>query len=627
MQTAARPAGRPSRLARDWAGVRGLVVAVPVGVWVALLVGVSTLTQVQFVRGLPVPRIFGDELIYSELARSFAATGEFAVREVPSAGYGVVYPALIAPAFALFSDLPQAYAAAKVINAVLISLAAVPAYLLARLVLGRGWAFVAAALAVAVPSMVYSGSLMTENAFYPLFLLCALVIVRALERPSAGRQVAVLLCIALAFLTRAQAVVLVPGYLSAVVLMAAVELRVERQRLRLRPLLESLRAYRLTWLLLAGGGVLLLAGQALRGRSPLDLLGAYQVVVGHTSVTEIPRWFAYHLADLDLYTGVLPFAAACIMLPLALGRHEQNPRLRALAAATLALTLWMTLLVAAFSTSVWSLGRLHERNVFYVVPLLVIWALVWVDHGRPRPARLTAGVVAGVVLLPLLLPFSQLKEGATVDALALLPWSNSLLSSSKVPFAMGAVAFLLALLFLKLPARLRFLVPAIAFASFYVTGVAARWQAHLDTHKIAEVRVHRGWIDDAVGPSARVTAVWVPSTAACAPRRSWGPRWLALWQNEFFNRSVRRTAFVVRPAPDGLRAARLRLVRESGTLLTAAGLALQAPYVVLDESIGLRGARVIARDAQTRTVLYRLRGPVRLAPLASGCATGLNVDA
>ena len=54
------------------------------------------------------------------------------------------------------------------------SLAAVPAYLLARRVLPTGLSLLAALLAVAVPSMVYTGTLMTENAFYPAFLLVAL---------------------------------------------------------------------------------------------------------------------------------------------------------------------------------------------------------------------------------------------------------------------------------------------------------------------------------------------------------------------------------------------------------------------------------------------------------------------
>ena len=109
---------------------------------------------------------------------------------MPSHGYGFVYPVVIAPAYRLFSSVPDAYAAVKAINAVVMSLAAVPAYFLARRVLRPGLALVVAALTVAVPSMLYTGTVMTENVFYPLFLLAALALVTTLERPTPARQVA-----------------------------------------------------------------------------------------------------------------------------------------------------------------------------------------------------------------------------------------------------------------------------------------------------------------------------------------------------------------------------------------------------------------------------------------------------
>ena len=63
-----------------------------------------------------------------------------------------------------------------------------PVYLLARRVVRPGAALAAAALAVAIPPMVYVGSLMTENVFYPLFAWLALALVVALERPTARNQ-------------------------------------------------------------------------------------------------------------------------------------------------------------------------------------------------------------------------------------------------------------------------------------------------------------------------------------------------------------------------------------------------------------------------------------------------------
>jgi len=137
------------------------------------------------------------------MARSFAASGHFLIRGV-HANYGVVYPALLAIPYKLFGSMFDVYTVAKAIGAVLMSLAALPAYFLARRVVRAPAALVAAALAVAVPSLAYSGMLMTENAFYPLFLCLVLALVRMLDQPTVLRQVLVLALSALAFLTRAQ---------------------------------------------------------------------------------------------------------------------------------------------------------------------------------------------------------------------------------------------------------------------------------------------------------------------------------------------------------------------------------------------------------------------------------------
>ena len=81
--------------------------------------------------------------------------------------------------------MPDAYAAAKAINASSISLAAVPV-VLPRAAPAPAGALAArgGALALALPSLLYAGTLMTENAFYPLFLCAVLALVLALERPT-----------------------------------------------------------------------------------------------------------------------------------------------------------------------------------------------------------------------------------------------------------------------------------------------------------------------------------------------------------------------------------------------------------------------------------------------------------
>src|SRR5207302_10686078 len=126
--------------------------SLPAGFWLASLVVASVIVRWGFGRRMVAPWIMVDELVYSELAKSFAATGHFLVRDHPSGSYGFVYPILISPAYRLYASVPQAYAAAKTINSVLMSLTAVPAYFLARRVVAPALALFAALPAAATPS-------------------------------------------------------------------------------------------------------------------------------------------------------------------------------------------------------------------------------------------------------------------------------------------------------------------------------------------------------------------------------------------------------------------------------------------------------------------------------------------
>ena len=245
-----------------------------------------------------------DELIYSELAKSFASSGQFLIRDHSTAAYGVIYPALISPAWAAFKSIPDAYAAAKAINSVMMSLAAIPAYLLARRMLSTWWALGAAVLTVALPSMVYTGTLMTENAFYPIFLFAVLAVVVWIERPSTTTTLWVVALIALAYLTRAQALSFGPAILTAPLLYVWAQRRGWR----------ALKDYRLMYGLVVAGGLLVIIVQVARGSSPLGILGAYQVAgETHYHFWPVVEWFWYQLGVLDLSLGVVPLAALIVL--------------------------------------------------------------------------------------------------------------------------------------------------------------------------------------------------------------------------------------------------------------------------------------------------------------------------
>ena len=75
-----------------------LVRAVPMWAWVVGLVVVSAGIRYALARRIVAPWIMVDELVYSELAKSFADAGRFLLRGEHTAAYGLVYPAILSPA-------------------------------------------------------------------------------------------------------------------------------------------------------------------------------------------------------------------------------------------------------------------------------------------------------------------------------------------------------------------------------------------------------------------------------------------------------------------------------------------------------------------------------------------------
>jgi hypothetical protein len=567
--------------------------AIPAWAWLGGIVVLSTVVRYGFGRRMVAPWIMIDELVYSELAKGIAESGSLLIRGEPAGGaYGVVYPLLIAPAYVLFDAVPDAYAAAKAINGVAISLAAIPAYFLARRVVEPGLALLAAGLSVALPSMLYAGTLMTENAFYPLFLCAALALVLALERPTPLRVLVLLAVGGLAFATRAQAVVLAPALLTAPLLLG-------RRRLP---------EYRWLYALTAAAGVLVLLLQLARGRSPLGLLGAYRVTGEERyDVSEVARWLLYHVAELDLSLAVAPFAAL-VLLGLSLRRLERRDQV--FVAAAVSLSAWLLVQVAAFASR-HSL-RVEERNMFYLAPLFLIALLLWVERGMPRPPLPTALAAGTAAVLPALLPFSRLIDVSAVsDTFGLLPWWT--VHEWGIPLdwlwlAVLASCAAAALAFAVVPPRFGLLLPALVLLFFAVTTqpVDERTRtASIGALFQGITRPERDWVDRAV--DGEVAAVWTGRIDA-----------LTVLENEFFSRAIGRVYTTsAGQLPGGLAQEVLRHDAATGLLRDPSNRAVRTPYVLVHDSLPLVGTPVARDEVKEMTVLAP-SGPLRLAYAVTG---------
>jgi hypothetical protein len=571
-----------------------LVRAVPMWAWVAGLVVVSAGIRYALARRIVAPWIMVDELVYSELGKSLADTGRFLLRGEHTAAYGLVYPALLSPAWALFERVPQAYAAAKAINAIVVSLAAVPAYLLARRVCSRPYAFAAAVLAMSVPTLLFAGMLMTENAFYPAFLLAALAMVAWLERPDLTRTLLLGAAFVLAYLTRAEALAILPAVATAPFLVSG---------------RRALREFR--WFFAAGAAAVLLVVvvQVGRGASVFGVFGAYEVA-GHAGYTAggVFHWWLYHWEELILSLGVVPFVALVVLALTMRGRPRPE---RAFLAAAVTLSFWLVLEVAAFASE--QSLRVEERNMFYVAPLFLTALMLWVERGCPRPRLVAYPAAAIAVAAVTVLPYTKLIGlPAVSDTTALVALWSAAPSFGGIPdlhwlvlvASLGAV-----LLFLFVPMRYALVLPLLVFVYFGVSQKPIegkyRQTSILDLFQ-GITAAHPDWVDRAVGHDAAVTLVWSGNTDK-----------YSVWENEFFNRSVRHFYYTSAPLQGDLPEKPLTTDAETGLMRGPDGKVVHAEYVLTDGTVDV-GGRVVAQDARKGIVVRRVFGPLRQVSRVDG---------
>jgi hypothetical protein len=360
-----------------WSGVR----ATP---WLAAIVGLSFVvrTIVGWFRDAPV--YFGDEYLYSELARSISETGRPLVRDHAADFPALLQPLLTAPAW-LLDDVGHAYHAVQTLGALAMSLAAVPVFLLARRVgIGSGLALGLASLSLALPDLIYASWLISEPFAYPLALAAFAAGVSALAWPSRRAQLAFVALAALAAFARIQFVLLPACFVGA---MLVAGLRERRLRAALRE-----QALALVLLAVPLGAALVLG--------PSRVLAFYGGVVN----VDIDPVAVADRSGPNLL--VLLYSSGFVLVPgalLGLGLAIARPRSRAeLAFAPFALLLGLALLVEAGLFGAFE--QVQERYLFYVLPLLAVAFGLYAARGWPLRlyhALLAAGLVTLSTVVPL----------------------------------------------------------------------------------------------------------------------------------------------------------------------------------------------------------------------------------
>lgn len=145
---------------------------------------------------------FSDEIMYREFAEELLRFGHYVRVQYP-----LLYPLAMVPGAASQGQWPVMLALGSFYSSLLV----LPAYGLARQVMGRYGAVLATLLIAALPFHTsYPRMVMSENVFYPLLVLAVWLVVRA-RRSLLFSDIVLGVVIAALWLTRHVAIVLVPA--------------------------------------------------------------------------------------------------------------------------------------------------------------------------------------------------------------------------------------------------------------------------------------------------------------------------------------------------------------------------------------------------------------------------------
>ena len=329
---------------------------------------------------ISTPRYFPDEYFYTALSRSLWSGSFPSIRGAHVGFVSLLAPLVFAPAW-LVDNVHVAYRIAQTEGVLAISLAAVPAYLLAaRIGLGDRERVVAAVFAVVIPDAVYGGYMLSEPFAYPLFLTVVLLAVEALAAPTARKQAVFLVVCGLLVFARAQFAVLPIAYLCAGWACSGH--------------LSPRRVVREQWLVVA---MVAIAGGLVAAIGFQRSLGTY---AGLTSFGLTPggtlHWFAANAALLAIASGWVIVPGA--VLGIVSMSRSRDARQRAFGLLVVPLLGVLLLEAAIFGVGI---EQLMERYTFYAAPLLALAFLAGMRDGllERRAHRLFLAAFAGLALM------------------------------------------------------------------------------------------------------------------------------------------------------------------------------------------------------------------------------------
>ncbi len=496
-------------------------------------------------------------------------------------------------------DLGTGYDLLQGLQALVMSLAAVPVYLWGRSLVSRRSALVAAALTVAAPGLTYAGFVMTEVLFYPLLVLAAWACAEAIARPSRRTHALLVVAVAAASATRLQAIVLLPVFATAALMDAAV-VRSWRGLRRLIPAAAGLAALLVAWLvwrLASGSGA----------------LGGYDVVANTSySFGSAVKFVVYHLASVLILSGLFPACAVVLMVVRALRRGETDPRVRAYLVVAVSLTAWFVVEVGVFASRY--SDRIVERNLIALGPVLFIGLVLWLERGPTGSYVERAAVALAAAAVLLVFPVKRfVNVFGTHDAMTLIPFYNLLQASSPgtLVAVYSAVAGVAAVAFALLPRRALRIVPVLLLAALAAASVAS--SRYVADQARAQQAMFLGadpsWVDHA-------------SQGSVAYVYDGDPDWNGVWETLFWNRRIDRVYVLGDTEVPGPLPQKGVIIAPRGTLTLPLGRLRTPEYAVISTRFTLVGQPVaqIAQQGlrQGGLALWQVSPPLRVSTWTTG---------
>lgn len=545
---------------------------------------------------LKSPIVFGDELEWAMISRSIAHTGHGARLGVPT-GFRSFAAYMIAPMWWL-STTQAAYTGIKYLQAVVMTLAAIPVFLLARTLVSTRWATAVALGTLCTSAYVYAPLLQPEALAYPTYMLCAYVSVQALAGRGRRWTIAAVVLSLLAIGVRNQLAMALGAFALAAAVLWVVGPRGQRIRAQ--------------WSIVDHVGAALL------------LIGVF-IVANEFASPHVRQWayvtqnFQGRIWSLGLQSGsalalglgVLPAIGG--LASLWVPERLNDPRWRAFAAylgaSIVAFGTYTGVKAAYNSTQVFT--RVEERNLVYLGPLLLLGtAIVFSARRVFWPAIAAAAAFIAVILLwwdpHLDFPYTD-SPGFGIAAMAnrFFYWDQTQIKIALVVTLIVATALLLLHRHRALPARVR---GGLIFATAVTVAV---WMG------AAQVTTARGMQNDATAHLAGLRAIGaVPYDWVDQETRGQGVTYLGqnlnlgdnhgLWLTQFWNSNIKHAYTLDSTYPGPGPSVTPGLAKPNGTLTDDTG----TPYVLADNGVLMDGTKI---DQKGSLILYRItKHPWRL---------------